>query len=81
MNGLAVAGFVVSLVSLLLNFWGTVGLVGAVLSGVGLSQVGHMQQRGKGLAIAGLVIGIFSILWAILLMTGLIHISTYWYMR
>lgn len=63
-NGLAIAGFVVSLCSLLINFAGLVGLVGTVLSGVGLAKV-KTTGKGKGMAIAGLIIGIISILWGI----------------
>lgn len=63
-NGLAIAGFVVSLVSLFINFWGIVGLVGTILSAVGLSHV-KKTNSGKGLAIAGLVIGIISIVYGI----------------
>lgn len=63
-NGLAIAGFVVSLCSLIINFGGIVGLVGTILSGVGLSQV-KTKGKGKGLAIAGLIIGIISIVYGI----------------
>lgn len=63
-NGLAIAGFVVSLCSLLINFGGIVGLVGTILSAVGLAQV-KSKGTGKGLAIAGLVIGIISIVYGI----------------
>ena len=63
-NGLAVAGFVVSLCSLLINFGGIVGLVGTILSAVGLSKV-KTTGKGKGMAIAGLIIGIISIVYGI----------------
>ena len=63
-NGLATAGFVVSICSLILNFYGIVGLIGAILSGIGLSKVKTIG-KGKGLAIAGLIIGIISIIWGI----------------
>ena len=64
-NGLAIAGFVVSLASLLINFAGIVGLVGTILSAVGLTQVNSKGEKGKGMAIAGLVIGIISILYCV----------------
>ena len=63
-NGLAIAGFVVSLCSLLINLAGIVGLTGTILSAVGLAQA-KTKNSGKGLAIAGLIIGIFSILYGI----------------
>ncbi len=64
-NKLALAGFIVSMVSLLINFAGLVGLAGAILSGTGLVQVSKGNGKGKGMAIAGLIIGIFSILYGI----------------
>lgn len=63
-NGLALSGFIVSLCSLIINFGGIVGLVGTVLSGVGLSKV-KSTGKGKGFAIAGLIIGIISIIYGI----------------
>lgn len=63
-NGLAIAGFVVSLCSLFINFGGIVGLVGTILSAVGLAKV-KTKGTGKGLAIAGLIIGIISIVYGI----------------
>lgn len=64
-NKLALSGFIVSMCSLILNFWGIVGLVGAILSGVGLAQVNSGNGKGKGMAIAGLIVGIFSVLYGI----------------
>ena len=64
-NGLAVAGFVVSLVSFFINFWGIVGLIGTILSAVGLKNSKELDGKGKGLAITGLVFGIIGIVWGI----------------
>ncbi len=63
-NSLAIAGFVVAMASLFLNFYGIVGLVATVLSAVGLSKVKE-TGTGKGFAIAGLIVGIISILWGV----------------
>ena len=63
-NPLALAGFIVSLCSLIINLGGIVGLVGTILSAVGLSKV-KTPGKYKGLAIAGLVIGIISIVYGI----------------
>ena len=63
-NSLAIAGFAVAMTSLFLNFYGIVGLVATVLSAVGLSKVKE-TGTGKGFAIAGLIIGIISILWGV----------------
>lgn len=64
-NGLAIAGFVVSLVSLIINFGGIVGLVGTILSGIGLSKSKQLNGKGKGMAIAGLIIGIIGIVYGV----------------
>ena len=63
-NGLAIAGFVVSMVSLFINIAGLVGLVGTILSAIGLAKVKE-KGKGKGLAIAGLIIGIIGIVYGI----------------
>jgi FtsH-binding integral membrane protein len=53
-NGLAIAGFVTSLACC--------APVGIVLSAIGLSQINKdSSQKGKGLATAGLIIGIVSL--------------------
>lgn len=52
-NGMAIAGFVTALACC--------SPVGIILSAVGLSQIGKdPTQKGKGLATAGLIIGIVS---------------------
>lgn len=70
MSGLAVAGFVLSLVALIPCFWlwflQVPGYVGVVLSAVGLRQT-KQGRRGRGLAIAGLVVGAAAVALAIAL--------------
>ena len=63
-NPLALAGFIVSLCSLIINLAGIVGLVGTILSAVGLAKVKE-TNKGKGFAITGLIIGIISIIYGI----------------
>lgn len=63
-NSLALTGFITSIISLFLNFWGIVGIVGVVLSSVGLAQINSNKERGSGFAISGIMIGVFSILYA-----------------
>lgn len=63
-DGLAIAGFVVSLAGIVIG-WFTLalpGIVGAILSGVALHRIKQRERAGipvggRGLAIAGLVIG------------------------
>ena len=58
-NGLAIAGFVTSLACC--------SPVGIVLSAIGISQINKdANQKGKGLAIAGLVIGIVSLVFSVI---------------
>ena len=54
-NGMAVAGFVVSLVSSLLCC-GSFNFISLILSIIGLTQAKKMNGSGKGLAIAGIII-------------------------
>lgn len=59
--GLAIAGFVVSLVALILDILLMVSITGTVLSSVALYQTKKTEKGGKGFAIAGLVIGIVAL--------------------
>lgn len=56
-NGLSIAGFIVSLGSMFIGFYGIVGLAGIVLSAVGLNQAKNEGGK-KGLAVAGIILGI-----------------------
>jgi len=59
-SGMAVAALVLSLVGLIPCFWvvQVPGLLGVVFGAVGLGQTKDDKQRGRGMAIAGIVIGI-----------------------
>lgn len=72
-NGLATAGFVLGLLGLLgswipvLNFVGIVlAIVGLILAGIGLSR-SRKVNAGKGLAIAGLILGALAIVIALVI--------------
>lgn len=77
-SGLAIAGFVVSLVALIPCFWFWLlqlpGYVGTVLSIFGLKATKGGAKKGRGLAIAGLVVGIVAIALA-LAVTAVIYTS------
>lgn len=60
-NGMAIAGFVVSLVSLFLCC-GCISIVGLILSCIGLKRAKQNNGAGQGLGIAGLIINILGIL-------------------
>ncbi|WP_432476472.1 hypothetical protein [Nocardioides sp. GXQ0305] len=72
-NGLAIAGFVLGLLGLLtswipfLNVVGIIlGVLGVVLAGVGLAKSSKVNA-GKGLAIAGIVLGALAVIFAVLI--------------
>ena len=67
-NGLCIAGFIVSLCSLLLSLYGITGIVGLVLSAVGRSQA-VKEGRKTALGTAGIVIGAISALGTWIMMT------------
>ncbi len=73
-NSLAVAGFVTSIVSLIINLWGLVGLISLILSVIGLVQISNKQEKGKGLAIAGTIIGFISIIYAAVVIINYINL-------
>jgi len=67
-NGLGIAAMAIGIGSILLSWIPILGLVGAIMAvifgHIGLSQINHSQQtqRGKGLAIAGFVLGYVGLL-------------------
>lgn len=61
-NSLAIAGFVLSVVSLFFALMGLVPIIALVLCIIALVQIKNRGEGGKGFAIAGLVISAFSLL-------------------
>lgn len=66
-NAWAIAGFIVSFFA---------GIIGVVLSIIGLVQIDKRNERGRGLAIAGIVVGAISTLLAILMTVGVATMIT-----
>ena len=64
-NGLSIAGFVLGIITCFLNFFGIIGIVAVVLSSIGLSQISRDYQKGKALAIIGIVLGTINIIFAL----------------
>ena len=58
-NGLSIAGFSVSCAAIIFNIFlvGLPGVVGLILSIIGLNQCNDRSEKGRGLAIAGIAIG------------------------
>ena len=90
-KSMGVAGFILSLVTLLFSswiaviatasmiaggspwlmyFWLVLAIAGVVFSAMGMSKLGKTGGK-KGLAIAGLVIGIISVIYCLMLSAGL----------
>ena len=65
-NGMAIEGFVVSLVSTILCC-GVFNLISLILSCIGLSESKKLDGSGKGLAIAGIIISLITIVMAIVM--------------
>lgn len=64
-SGLAIAGFVLALVAVLPCFWfwfQLPGLLAVIFSFVGMGATKNNARKGRGLAVAGLVIGVVSLL-------------------
>lgn len=73
-NGMAIAGFVLGLLSLVCCFIGPpFSILGLIFSCVGLAQINkESAQSGKGLAIAGIILAVFGlIVFGLILLIGL----------
>ena len=72
-NGMAVAGFVMGLVGLLI-FGLLFGILAIIFSAIGLGKINKdpKRWRGKGLAVAGLVLGILDIVLLAVLVAALV---------
>ncbi len=63
MNPYAVSGFVISLASILVPFFGLTGVVSLALSSVGLA-IAKLEKSRRGLSTAGVIVSIISIVLA-----------------
>ena len=68
-SGMAIAGFVCSLVGLIPCFWlaQLPGILGTIFGFIGLKQTRDGQRKGRGMAIAAVVIGLILVAFAIVL--------------
>lgn len=73
-NGLAIAGFVVSLVSIFFNFYCITGIVGIILSVIGLKKSSELEGKGKGMAIAGIILGVVGIVIGIIAIVTIVSL-------
>lgn len=65
MSGISIAGFVLSLISLLVLPF-ILGVLGLIFSAVGLGTTGAAKKRGKGFAIAGFILSLISLTYRLL---------------
>lgn len=63
LNIMALVGFILGCVSILINFWGIVGIIALVFSIVGYTQIKNTGNGGKGLAITGIILGAIGVVW------------------
>ena len=65
-NKLALAGFVLGLVSLFINLYAVPAVLGLVFSIIGLVQINKGNYSNRKQAVAGIVISAISVVWALL---------------
>lgn len=73
-NTMCILGIVISGISLLLNFWGIVGIAGTIVSVLGLQNCQKKNENGKTLAIIGIVIGVISIVYGVISLMALANL-------
>lgn len=66
-NTLSIVGMIVAGISIFLNFWGLVGIAAVILSSMGLIQINKSGEKGKGIAITGILLGAFSIIYGFIM--------------
>ncbi|MCR5340131.1 MAG: zinc-ribbon domain-containing protein [Saccharofermentans sp.] len=70
MNGLCMVGFIISLVSILLG--GSLSLISLILCIIGIISAGKKNQRGKGQALAGIIISaVLVLIWIFVFIFGI----------
>ena len=75
-NVLCIVGLIVSLASIL--FLGTTAIIGLILSIIGLISAGKKNEKGKGQAIAGIIISsILVVVWIFAIFVGLTNANRY----
>jgi hypothetical protein len=70
-NTMCIIGLVISGISLLLNFFGLVGIAGTIVSVIGLTSCKQKNENGMALAVIGIVIGVFSIFYGVFALLSL----------
>ena len=77
-NGMAIGGFVLACVSLVLCCLPITAIVGLVLSIISMPQIDQRGERGKGLAVAGIVLNALVVLgWLLMFIISLMGSMAY----
>ena len=73
-SGVAIAALVVGILAVVLGCFipGILGIAAIILGAVGISQTRAPNVKGRGMAIAGLVCGVFSLLYILLLLISIL---------
>lgn len=70
-NIMAIVGFILGCVSLLINFWGIVGIIALTFSIIGITQINNNGEKGKGFAICGIILGVVGVIWGVIALLSL----------
>lgn len=70
-NIMAIAGCILGWVSLLINFWGIVGIIALIFSIIGITQINNNGEKGKGFAICGIILGVVGVIWGVIAILSL----------
>lgn len=68
---IALVGFVLGCVSFLINFMGILGILALVLSIIGFAQINNNGEKGKGFAVAGMLLGAIGVIYGFITLNTL----------
>jgi uncharacterized membrane protein YvbJ len=77
-NGLCIAGFIVSLAGMMIIPFIS-GIVGVILSIIGISKTNSSNEKGQGFGIAGIIIGVINVFVTIAILLILLELFSYYY--
>jgi len=69
-NTMALIGFITGLISWLLNFWGIVGIIACIFSGIGLGKFNSKTENNKWMAVIGIISGGINIIYALIILSS-----------
>ena len=66
-NIMAIVGVIVSIISVFINFYGFPGIAGTIISYLSLKQINRFVQKGRIIAIFGILIGLVSVIYVLII--------------